>query len=138
MFPSIELCTVSIEANEVPCTNPAEPVTAVGSALSMTGYVKTSFGQQTHKNAIPAAAGTNGVFCALPKGSFAATMAKALPAAGSHSGADAGSSKAIIAPVSAAYNVSIPGFLRINAVPSASQSTAVKIETAKRPIALHR
>ena len=46
----------------------------------MAGYLKTSSGKQTVRNAMPAAAGTNGALCAGPNGIFATRIANAAPA----------------------------------------------------------
>ena len=64
--------------------------------------MKTSSGKQTVKNAIPAAAGTNGALCAVPNGIFATRTAKTAPEAISQTGAVAGRSMATASPVNTA------------------------------------
>ena len=79
---------------------------------------------------MPAAAGENGSRSTRPKGSLAATMANALPQAGSHSGAEAGSMSAIIRPVAAALRS--PTVIRrlSSRPPMSSHTTALRTETA--------
>ena len=92
--------TRSIAARETPSRNDSAPVTAT--LVLTTGYVKSRSPQHTVRNAIPAAAGTNGALAADPNGSLATMIANATPATGSHSGALAGMTSAIASPVNTA------------------------------------
>ena len=92
----------------------------------MAGYLKTSSGKQTVRNAMPAAAGTNGALCAGPNGIFATRIANAAPAPISQIGAVAGRSIAIAKPVNTAC-ISDRQFSFLFIISSATASTATAL-----------